>query len=215
MDELRQIYRKRKQQILPLALGFATFFVFFRVVMPQWTDIVDAQQLITTKSSTIAAKESSLSLLRSVSDEKVNSDFTLATTALPLKKDIVLIYNQLNSVATRSNVELGGFSVKIGGIYETETPRPGRATVGGVPSINILVSVSGENDSIRLFASELYKSIPLVQINSIDVGSNDARYDVNFYYKPIVALPKNVDTTSLVPLNAAEESQLEELRLWQ
>lgn len=215
MDELRQIYRRRKQQLLPLALGFATFFVLFRVVLPQWSDISDAQALLTTKSSTIAAKEASLNLLRSLPDEKVNSDFELATTALPLKKDIVLIYNQLNSVASRVKVQLGGFSVRIGGIYETEKAKPARATVGGIPGINILVSVSGENENIRKFASELYKSIPLVQINDIDVGNKDARYDVVFYYKPIVVLPKNVDTAALTPLNAVEEKQLEELASWQ
>lgn len=216
MEELRQIYRKRKQQLLPLIFGFAAFFIFVRVVLPQWTDIVDAQQLITTKQSTVEAKEATLTLLNSMPSETIDSDYQLITTALPVQKNIVLIYDQLNTVASRANVGLGGFSVKLGGVYSaTAASAPEKGGASGIPFLNIVVTVTGQNENVRLFAEELYKSMPLVEITSIDIARSDARYDVKFFYKPIVARPKNIYTTPLTSLNPAEQKQLDELKQWQ
>lgn len=214
MKELDRIYRKRKQQLIPLIFGFSAIFIFFRIILPQLADVGQVQDLISSKNSIISAKEATVMLLNSLSPEDVDIDYQIATTALPLQKDIVLIYDQLNKVAARSDVELGGFSVKIGDVYLAEGRDYKEKSVSGVPYLNIVVSVSGQNENMRKFAEELYKSIPLVEINTIDITRNSARYDVNFYYKSIAAKPKNADVMPLQPLNAVEKSQLETLSVW-
>ena len=95
MKELELIYRKRKKQLLPLIFGFASFFVFFRIVMPQWSDIQDVQSLLTSKSTTVDAKEQSVTLLNSLPQSVVDENYEVITTALPLQKDVVLIYAEL------------------------------------------------------------------------------------------------------------------------
>lgn len=216
MKELQLIYRKRKQQLLPLIFGFASIFILFRIVLPQWTDIQNVLQLITTKNSTIKAKEASVLLLNSLPTEGVDADFNSITTALPLQKDIILIFEELNNAASETDVDLGGFSVKVGGIYSAASGQQKKEkAVTGVPYLNILVSVSGENAKVRLFAKKLYQSMPLVEIESLDVGRNDARYEVKFYYKPVSIRPTKADTVALEPLTNTEIETLKTLRSWQ
>ena len=217
MKELELIYRKRKKQLLPLIFGFASFFVFFRIVMPQWSDIQDVQSLLTSKSTTVDAKEQSVTLLNSLPQSVVDENYEVITTAIKKKKDVVLIYAELNKAAERSGVKLGGFSIKVGGIYAAESEKktqPTTKAVNGIPFLNILVNAEGENTSLRKFAQELYKSIPLVDIKAIDLAKSDARLDVNFYYKPVTVRPLNADTTAVKNLTKAEESQLNTLKGW-
>ncbi len=215
MRELQKIYNKRKQQLLPLIFGFATFFLFVRVILPQWTDIQDVQSLVTTKQASIDAKTETVRLLNSMTTEKVNEDYELVTTALPIRKDIVLIYSELSDVAVRSGVELGGFSVKIGDIYNTEKSKKTEdRSVNGVPYFSILVNVSGENDGLRKYADMIYQSLPLVEIETIDITKKDARYTINFFFKPIALRPANAQTTAITPLNPADQKQLEDIRAW-
>lgn len=216
MEELKAIYKKHKQRILPIVLAFAGIFVLFRIVLPQWADISDTRSLIEKKETTVKAKESTLLLLNALSPENVDRDYDLATKALPIQKDLVLIFNELTTVSEKTNVELGGFSVKVGDVYTTE-PGSGRARereVSGIPFLNIVVNVSGQSENMRLFAEELYRSVPLVEIKGIDIAKSDARYDVNFFYKPIVQRPQNFDTVALEGLSNPERTQLEELSTW-
>ncbi len=217
MHELEQIYRRRKKQLLPLIFGFASFFVFFRIVIPQWSDIQDVQSLLTTKSASVEAKEQSVTLLNSLPQAVVDENYEVITTALPLQKDVVLIYTELNKAAERSGVKLGGFSIKVGGIYTAESDKkvqPTTKVVNGIPFLNILVNAEGDNLNLRKFAQELYKSIPLVDIKAIDLAKSDARLDVNFYYKPVTVRPLNADTTAVKNLTKAEEAQLNTLKGW-
>lgn len=215
MKELDAIYRKHKRKILPLVFGFVSVFVFFRVIIPQWSDISDVQSLLTTKDKVVKAKEATVDLLNSISQDQIESDYALATTALPIQKDIVLIFSELSDVASKSNVKLGGFTLKVGGIYSvSKTTKTAEKAINGIPYLNILVNVSGQNNGLRKFAELMYKSIPIVEIKNIDISKNDARYDVNFYFKPVALKAPDADSTALTSLNTLETSQLKELKSW-
>ena len=215
MHELELIYRKRRNQLLPLAMGFASFFVLFRIILPQWSDIQDTMQLVSTKSEAVQAKEQTVQLLNSTTLESVSADYDLVTTALPIQKDIVLIFSELNGAAAASGVELGGFTVKVGGVYASDTAtQVATKSLNGIPYLNTLVNVNGTNENVRKFAIELYKSIPLVEIKNMDISKKDARYDVNFYFKPVTVRPNNADSTALKGLSVAERNQLELLKTW-
>lgn len=217
MKELEAIYRKRKQQLLPIIFGFAAFFVIFRIVLPQWTDIGDVTTLLNQKKANVDAKEETLRLLNSIPDEQIESDYSLITTALPVQKDVILIFSELTDASERSGVRLGGFSVKVGGIYSSDKSAQTveKKTVEGIPFLNIIVNVTGQVGNMKRFAEEMYQSLPLVEINSINIGKNDARYDINFFFKPITVRPTNADTTALKAMTPIETKQLEELKSWQ
>lgn len=215
MRELEAIYRKRKNQLLPLIFGFAAFFVIFRVVIPQWTDIQDVGNLLTDKNVTVEAKEETLRFLNSIPTEQVENNYTLVTTALPIQKDVILIFNELNDAAARASVKLGGFSVRVGGIYAADKDsKNAEKNIAGVPFLNILVSVTGQGNDLKLFADELYKSLPIVEILSVDITKSSAQYDVNFFFKPVALRPQNADSVALKPLTPIETKQLETITNW-
>lgn len=215
MKELNLIYRKHKKQIVPLVFGFAAVFVVFRIILPQWSDITQVQQLLTSKQATVKAKQATVDLLNSLPQENVDANYTVATTALPPQKDIVLIFSELSDASTRADVKLGGFTVKVGGVYSaTNTGKSVDKSINGIPYLNILISVSGQNDSLRKFADIMYKSMPIVEIKNIDISKNDARYDVNFYFRPIALKAPNADSTALTTLSPLQVSQLKELNSW-
>lgn len=215
MKELEKIYRKRKKQVLPLALTFAGFFILFRIVVPQWTDIVDAQDLVSKKKESITSKQQNIQFLNSIPDAKIENDFNTVTTALPTQKDIILIYTELVDAAARANVVLGGFSVNLGGIYSTEKVREKtKESIIGIPIINILISVSGPTNSLKRFADELYQSIPLLEIVGVNMSESEARYDVNFFYKPISVRPQSATNATLESLTRQETERISQLNTW-
>ncbi len=215
MKELDLLYRKHKKQIVPLVFGFAAVFVVFRIILPQWSDITEVQQLLTSKGEVVKAKQETVDLLNSLPQENVNTNYSVATTALPPQKDIVLLFSELNDASARADVKLGGFTVKVGGVYSaTNTNKDTDKSINGIPYLNILISVSGQSDALRKFADVMYKSMPIVEIKNIDIAKNDARYDVNFYFRPIALKAAKSDSTALTNLTPLQISQLKELNSW-
>lgn len=215
MKELDFIYRKHKKEILPLIFGFVSVFVLFRIIMPQWSDITDVQSLLTTKNKVVEAKGATVDLLNSLSQENVDNDYILTTTALPNQKDVVLIFSELSDAASKSNVKLGGFTLKVGGIYTTaKNANAAEKSINGIPYLNILVNISGKNENLRKFADIMYTSMPVVEIKSVNIAKNDARYDVNFYFKPVALKAPDADSTALTSLTPLQTSQLKELKFW-
>lgn len=215
MEELKLIYKKRKHQLLPLFFFLGSFFVIFRIILPQLTDISDAQSLIDQKKSAIEAKSESLRVLNSMSDSDVDANYDLVSTALPLQKDVVLIFTELSDASSKAGVSLGGFNVKVGGIYEAKGKSDkAQSNVSGLPFLNIIINVTGPSQNLKDFSEILNQSLPLVGINSVNIGKNDARFDVNFYYKPVVTKPLKSDTTALSELTSIEKKELEKLQAW-
>jgi hypothetical protein len=216
MQELQQIYYKHKSQLLPIIFGFSAFFVIFRIILPQWSDIQDAQQLMTSKGASVEAKQSTITLLNSIPQDIIDSNYDLVTKALPTQKDIILIYSELTDAATNAGVTLGGFSLRVGSVYSAGKKTAAKqSSVSGIPLLNMLVTVSGTNENVKQFADILYKSSPLIEIKSVDISKSDARYDVNFYFKPVGLLPDNIASAPLKALNASENSQMKQLKAWQ
>lgn len=218
MKDLEKVYRKNKSIVLPVIFVLVSLFAIFRILIPLVDDILKTQKAISEKMQTLAAKKESIRVLNSISDDSISSDFELVTTALPLQKNFVLIFDELNRIADSTNVELGGFSVNIGGIYSTggiEVPAEESVPkIEGVPYLNTLITVSGPNQNLKNFAEKMYKSIPLIEINKIDIAKNDAKYDVNFFYKPVALRSNEGVLTALTGLNDKERKQLESLRTW-
>lgn len=192
-----------------------TIFIFFRILITQVENILEVQNLFSKKKSLVLAKEKVLSFFGTISENQIESNYQLVTTALPIQKDIILIFGELNTAASRANVELGGFSLQVGNVYvEDNKAIDTKKNINGVPYLNILVGVSGDSRGLRAFADELYKSLPLVEIESIDISQRNARYEVNFFYKPISLRTDSDNIEMATPLSSVENQQLEILNSW-
>jgi len=215
MGKLTVVYKKRKSQLFPVAFLLATVFVVVGIILPQWTDIEQAQRLVDETEKSVQAKKENLRILNSIDGQVIDEVFSIVTTALPGQKDIILIFNQLEQVSERSNVGLGGFSLKVGGVYSKNSAiQDDSPKIDGVPFLNITVNASGNEGSLRAFADDLYASLPLTEINSVDLTENDGRYDVNFYYLPTISSSEADPNAIAIPLTELEMKDLDELRSW-
>jgi hypothetical protein len=215
MEDLNLIYKKYKQQILPIVFLLAAFFVIFKVIMPQWSEIQDFKSSLEDKSVDVKTLKSNIDFLDSISDDVVNKNYDLLTTAIPQEKNILLIFTELNNVADKNNVTLGGLSVKVGGVYSSDKNKPitSSQAIDGIPYLNISVEAKGNTISLKDFGQSLYQSLPLVDIKEIDIGENDARYDVNFFFEPLKTV-SGVSTQALKSLSASDSTLLNQLNLW-
>ena len=210
MQELNFIYKKHKNPLVPAVLFLAAFFVIFRIILPQWSDIKNVNEEISRKNKSVEALASTLSVLLLTPDEVVNKNYELVTTALPIEKDIILIFNELNTASQKASVKLGGFSLKVGGVYSKQKLPVAGKTISGITYLNILVKASGETEKLKDFASVMHKSIPLIEIKTIDISRKDAQYDSNFFFNP-VALRSTKTNLPLTQLDASETLLLKQL----
>ena len=213
MQELNFIYKKHKNQLVPAALFLAAFFVIFRIILPQWSDIQNVKEELSKKNISIETLKSTLSVLQATPDATVDKNYELVTTALPVGKDIILIFNELNNAAQKASVKLGGFSLKVGGVYSKQKITITGKTVSGIPYLNILVKASGDTNKLKDFANVMYKSLPLIEIKTIDISKRDAQYDSNFFFNPI-ALRSSKANIPLTQIDAGENSLLKQLEGW-
>ncbi len=212
--QLKLYLRRYRQDLLPAALILAALMLANFIILPQFNDIGDLRTQIDVQEDTNEGLRSSDSTLSSISDSQLDDDYDLVLSALPLSKSIGSIFEALNSAALRSNVVIGSLNVQVGTVYEQNAKGVEKNNVDGVPYLNILVRATGQSAAdFTNFAQVLYESVPVVEINSIEASESDARFDVNFYFKPMN--PAGFQAQTLVaPLNAQQQSLLSTLREW-
>lgn len=213
--ELRQIYKKYKEQLLPVALIFAAFFVFFRIALPQMSEISVVKQQIEKKTKDIEALRSTLSLIQSTPVGVIDNNFAITTTALPPQKDVALMFTMLNSAANKADVKLQGFSLKVGDIFDTKKKVSAEKSIEGLPYLSVSIQAEGSNENLKRFAENLYQSLPLVEITKVSIDKGLGSYDVDFFFKPYDVLPNALlnEVKSLTPQQTLLLKQLEDWSL--
>lgn len=211
--ELRQIYRKYKQQLLPAALVFAAFFILFRIALPQLSEISAVNQQIDKKEQNIADLQNSLTLLQTIPINTIDRDFEVATTALPAEKNVALMFTMLNSAANKADVSLQGFSLKVGDIFDTKKELTGEKSIDGLPYLSVTIQAEGNNSDLKNFAENLYQSLPLVELTRVSIDKGLGSYDVNFFFKPYDVLPTAL-LNNVESLTPREANLLKQLDAW-
>lgn len=212
MKELVEIYKKYKQQILPLAFMLFSIFILFRVIIPQFSTISETNNLIISKKEELSVLNNSLKIIESADRDQVARDFGISTTALPTAKDIVKIFSALTSATAKSDTELKEFSLKIGGLYGKIIENTSQ--VIGAPDVAVVANVQSENPANFIeFARELSKTLPLSEIKKINTTGNLGVYEISFYYKPLdLTLVSKSDKVQ--ELSQADKNLLNELSGW-
>lgn len=203
--ELKVVYKKYKKVLLPMILFVCSSFMIFQVIIPQWNSITSLREDVATKEFSLEQSKKSLEILSITPDSNLTNDFELATTAFPIQKDIVLMFTSLSEAANATGVELGGFSLKVGGIYDATNQYKNEKIIDGVPYLNVVVEATGSEDNITQFARKLYAGLPVIEINSINIQGKQGHLDVNFFFKPVsTQLAKQTKIASYTP----EETKL-------
>lgn len=211
--ELRIIYRKYKQQLLPIALLFASFFIIFRIALPQWSEMGEVRRQIDKRQETVADLQNSLALLQTIPVTTIDRNFEVATTALPPEKDVALMFTMLNSAANKANVELQGFNLRVGDIFDTENEIKSERSIDGLPYLNVTIQAEGDNADLKAFADNLYEGLPLIELTRVSIDKGLGSYDVNFFFKPFDTIPVAF-LNKIENLTTEEAALLKQLEEW-
>ena len=184
--------------------------------MPQFTSIGKEQEVITQKTKEINNLKTSINTINSSSTQDILDSLHAVNAALPSSKDIVAIYGAITTLATKSNINIREFSLKIGKLYNSGKSKTLslEATENGTPILSVIISVhSDDNRNVFTFSQELYKILPLAEIQKIGLNNGDGNFEVNFFYKPYDA---NIiaQQTDVQPLTPQEKKVLADLKVW-
>lgn len=202
------LYNRYKSFLLPAGIILACIILFFLVISPQIQNVLAQREQQQIEQAKLAALKNNYSLLSSMDQTELDSDFNLSTGVLPSVKDFAGIINSISTNSQAAGVSIGDFQFSVGNIT--------KSSEGALsfPSIQINLNINGDISSIINFIERLHKSAPMSEVTSIQASNTSAVLAVRFYYK---AFPQAVisDDTTIIPFTAKEKQLLSSLALWQ
>lgn len=210
--DLQKYYVKYKPWILPVALFSASFFIVFRIIVPQFSSISDTKNSISDKQGVLDRLTTTYQTLSAQDPTRVDDQLKTVNTALPTAKDIAGIFSAILDSASKAGVSLGGFSIKVGGIY-------GKAAVestvsGAFPALAMEIKINAKTASeLANFSDVLQKKLPISEIKTFDFSRTTGSIGVNFFYKPTdLAIISKQD--KVAPLTPQEQKLLDTLETY-
>ncbi|RJQ25406.1 hypothetical protein C4577_05890 [Candidatus Parcubacteria bacterium] len=211
-ESQKKIYKKYKPYLVSATILLFSFFLLFQVAIPNFSNAGLVRQQMDEEKKKISNLQSTLNIIsRGVDDAQLNSDVKMVTKALPDSKSFFPIFMSLFSASSKSSVSLGEFSIKVGNVYTKEKvgdSSPGKLFL----SIALKISSTDINNIIK-FPQELYKSLPLAEVQDISMSESSGTYNVQFYYKPydLTLLNKQDKINQFSP---SQQQILEKIRGW-
>lgn len=211
--ELRPYYIKYKPWILPVALFSVSFFVVFRIIVPQLSSISETQSTISQKQGELDRLTITYQTLSTQDATTADSQLATVNQALPTVKDIAGIFTTILDSASLAGVSLDGFSVKVGGIYGKAAVSKGNFGAGS-PFLSMEIKINSKLASqFTAFADTLQKKLPVSEIKTFDLSRTAGSIQVNFFYKPTdLALISKQD--KIGPLTPQEQKLLQTLETY-
>ncbi len=213
MKDFKNFYIKYKNFLVPSVFAFLTFFIIFKVIMPQLSSISATKQEIATKTEDIDSLQQTLSTISNQNQSELTDNLDVATRALPTNKNVAVIFDALSSASEASGAELKEFSLKVGGVYG-RAEKVEQTGVKGVPSLQVVVRVSSPDPRNAVkFTQEVQSRLPLVEVKSLDTTGDIATVVLTFFYKPL-DLTQIVKQEKVAPLSASDTKLLDQLKSW-
>lgn len=177
------------EQLISFVLVFLGFGVILFVIFPQIENIGLQREMNATKQAQVDELKNSLNVLQSVSTEQVESDMKLANSALPTNKDVIAVFSAISSLANFSNVQLRGFTIKVGDLYVKDESAKATdvdiTSVTGFPTMDVVITLTAaDQKNLVIFSEELYKNYPIARINTVSAQENESMVEISFYYRP-------------------------------
>ena len=207
VETLRIIYKKYKKHITYGGIIFVCIIVFLLFVI---SNILQLPSIKETRDLEIKKRDALLKNLKTISliDSSIlDSEFEIATQALPEDKDFEGIINAISIAASKAGVSLNDYDFEVGSITDAQ------ASVGGYPFLKLVLSVRADPETLTIFLDNLATTIPLSEVINIEHNSGLSSVTTVFYYKPYS--PSNAtDEAELNQLTAKEKELLDTISGW-
>ncbi len=110
---LERLYKKHKDYLIPIVTIIVCFILLLQVTIPQIGFLSAKQEEVSVEKAKLKILNNNLNILSNLNDSTLNSQFALATAALPVEKNFAGILNTINLAASKAGVFLGDFEFQV------------------------------------------------------------------------------------------------------
>lgn len=216
---MNQEERKYKKYILPCVILFSSIVVFFQIFLPQFFQTIETLKKINEKNKELVKYKETLSFVNGLNNDLLDKDLSVVSTALPSGKDILTVFSGISNVGLKSGVNVSGFSVALGQVFEKSKNNPAQEAKGTIEGgINTSIPLSVRLEGVDLdkmvdYINNLYIGLPISEAKKINLTEGSATLDLNFFYKPYDLFSLS-STDQVKPLLKPQEDLLKLLKEW-
>lgn len=175
-QKLKLVYFQYRDFFIPVVTIFISIVVFLLVVVPQVQAYLLLQTQFVEDQQKLQVLDQNFQKITGLNDQELNNDFTLTSLALPEIKNATVILNTISKAAIASNVSLKDYTFGLDEQIKTTKE----------PLLHVMLSLNGNKEQIQKFVHQLYVSLPLSEISSIDtLDNNAATISVIFYIQTV------------------------------
>lgn len=200
---LKFLYSRYKSFIVPFLVIIVVIGLFVKISIPSVEDLLNGYEEQKKVKLAIDNMRQNLNFLKSIDESSLESQFKIATSALPIEKDFDSVLNALSDSSNKSGVVLGGFKFTVGNLSKEEVESE-------FHSLNLVVTLDGSVEDVDSFISSLAKTLPLSEITKISSQKDRSIVTIEFYYE-IVKASENNDSLPIVAVSSEGESLIGEL----
>lgn len=200
-------------ELLTVSLVIMSFAIILVIIIPQLGNIGLQRERNATKQAAVLTARNALNVLQSANLQQIDEDMQLVHTALPTNKDVIAIFSSLSSLATSANVQLRGFTIQVGELYNADpNSNPSQRDITGFPTMDVIITVSTlDEENLVMFSNQLYENLPIARINTMSNRDNQTTMEISFYYRPY-DLNQIENSNEVVPYLSEYDRTLQQIR---
>jgi len=176
LKSLKFVFNKSKSYIFPSILIFVSILLFFQFVIPEFGLLFKAQEEVNALKAKTELLKKNLDMLTNINQDTLDSQYNTMILALPINKDYIEILNTVNVAAQKAGVNIGNYSFKVGSLGKSDS-------VDISPVIKLTVPIESGLTGSNIFVQIINKTVPLSQIDSVNIGNTSSSITLSFYYK--------------------------------
>ncbi|MBI5044475.1 MAG: hypothetical protein HZC02_00975 [Candidatus Levybacteria bacterium] len=209
LEDIRILYFKYKDApqfslALSVLIAVVVIVVVGKFVMPQIDRWFSIQNELKATNDRIDTLQKNISLVNSLSDQVIATDYDLAKKALPYVKDYTSIINTINYLAISSSVSLDDYTFQVGNLSTTS------ANLSPETAISVKVTIKGTIAQFQTFLQKVNEVLPLAEIVNVSYSNNSGDLGMIFFYK---YLPKETQITYTDPLRVIDQDKLQTIEM--
>lgn len=202
LNTLKFLYERFRDFLLPFIIILVSIFLFLKVVLPSFFDLLEASEKQKAELLTLRNLENKLSLLEATDPSTIDSQLKIASGALPIDKDFEGFLNAISDASGKSGVSIASFKFTVGNLSAGVEQTVGESQF---PAIDIELAINGSSYDVNSFIERLNKILPISEVKEITSGEELSDIKISFYYK--ILTRSTPDDT--LPLSPVSENGLE------
>ena len=203
-------YSQHYRLVTPIVVILIGLTVLVMFIFPQINNWFSVRSEVEATQARINIIRQNIRILENTNKEKVESEFIVASQALPSNKDFSGILDAINDATTKSGITLDDYEFSLGSVF---TNKSGNKTPPDSSSVLLKLSIEGNSDSVSNFLSEIENEIPIVQLQSVNFADNKGQMQLSFPVKPFADINMRYDTPITVLTND-QRSLMQKLHEW-